>query len=166
MQNLVANLYSEVYNGPPFFESWDWSSAYDELLTSASKKGFVGVFAISNSELVGFSWSYLLPNCEVDRIDFPKMQNALMEKSLDPSKAVYGAETGVKDLFRNRGIATAMLSERVSQYADCETVLFRTKNPQMVRLYENTIGPVLFSFPEESSYVGGRVYVFDLKSRK
>jgi hypothetical protein len=36
----------------------------------------------------------------------------------------------------------------------------RTLNPKMLRRYREQFGEELFSFPEETAYEGGRVYVF------
>lgn len=129
-------------------------------MKSSKMRGFTAVCAENESgKIVGFSWCYSLPKNSVERIDFSLMNVELELRGYDSASAVYGAETGVIPEYRQQGLASEMLKVRLSQ-TDSELILFRTKNPQMLRLYEYAVGTPLFSFKEESSYIGGKVYVF------
>ena len=56
----LASCYSDVFNGPPFYEDWTISSALDEINSQFKKPGYQGV-AFLNGSVRGFAWGYKLP---------------------------------------------------------------------------------------------------------
>lgn len=158
----IASLYKDVYSAPPWSEYWTIESALDELNEVKEKSGFKGVI-IRNKKLIGFSWGYKLPKQNTSRVDFKKINEEIIKQNLNPDACFYGADTGVKEYCRKQGIAGFLLKERTKNCKEFDFFLFRTKNPQMLRLYQNQFGNELFSFLEESSYQDGRVYIFQKK---
>ncbi len=188
----IASLYASIYSAPPWCEEWTQESALAELEEVIQKEGFAGVIAEKTIDLeklegarreidslsvsflkelvdfvknpiVAFSWGYKVPEENTSRVPFGKIRAILSDKNIDPNRAFYGADTGVKPELREKGLATLLLAERSKASNDCNTVIFRTKNPQMLRIYRNALGEEIFSFPEESAYKEGRVYVFELR---
>ncbi|MEA3430426.1 MAG: hypothetical protein U9R08_04090 [Nanoarchaeota archaeon] len=158
VRNEIADLYTEIYNASPWNEDWTKESALNELLEVEQKQGFAGAVA-RDQELVAFSWGYKVQSENTARVDFRKIRAKLEMVGLDPEDAFYGADTGVRIDYRKNGIGSLILKERAKS-TDAGVVLFRTLNPQMLRIYRTALGKEIFSFLEESSYKGGRVYVF------
>lgn len=162
LQNKIAEAYMNIFNGPPYYESWTKQESLDELLRSSRKEGFICVFAEKEEDIIGFSWGYKLPENNLERIAFEKIRNKLEENKINPNKTFYGAESGVRIDLRKKGIGTLMLRKRFAACKDFNTVIFRTKNPTMINIYRKVAGKKeKLSFLEESSYEGGRVYVFN-----
>lgn len=162
LQKEIADLYAKVYNAPPWNEDWTQASALDELMQGLQKEGFSGV-VLGDKKLIGFSWGYKVPLKSTERVDFEKIREEIRKRNLNPDKAFYGAETGIDFDYRKKGLATKLLEERSKKNEECDVLCFRTKNPLMLKIYNRAFGKEDFSFPEETSYNGGRVYVFKVR---
>jgi hypothetical protein len=158
----LARLYCQIYNGAPWFENWTTSCAINEIDEVSFKDNFRGVVAKDAGFLVGFSWGYRVPYENSSRVDFEKIRKELSNQEIDSSQVFYGADTGIRDDYRRQGLASKLLFERTRK-SSFDYVAFRTKNLGMLRIYQRAFGEELFSFPEESSYEGGRVYVLEVK---
>lgn len=158
----LARLYCQIYNGEPWNESWTQESAIEEFDEVSYKDNFRGVVARDADRLVGFSWGYGVPEVNSSRVDFEKIRKELLNEGIDSSQVFYGADTGVREDYRMQGLASKLLFER-TKASNFDYVAFRTKNLGMLRIYQRALGQELFSFPEESSYEGGRVYVLGVK---
>ncbi|RJQ15513.1 GNAT family N-acetyltransferase [Candidatus Woesearchaeota archaeon] len=135
-------------------------SALEELIEVMQKEGFAGSMAI-DEEVIGFSWGYKVPEENTTRVDFVAIRKQLELAKFDPEKAFYGADLGVKLLYRQQGLGTMLLANIGMHGYDAG--VFRTKNPAMLRLMRKTYGQEALSFPEESAYKDGRVYVFKVE---
>lgn len=155
----IADLYAKIYSAAPWYEKWTRESALAELDEVKEKQGFVGVLASLEDKLIGFSWGYDIPLENTSRVDFDKIRRELLTKNLDLNKAFYAAETGVELDFRRQGIGRLLVKERLRATKGKEFILYRTKNPQIINIYRTLFGNELFSFPEESAYKDGRIYV-------
>lgn len=161
----IAELYKEVYSAPPWNEEWTIESALNELNEVKEKEGFTGVI-YEEREIIGFSWGYKLPKKNTSRVDFEKINLELKNKNINPELCFYGAETGVQESSREKGIGSKLLKERTKFCINFRYFLFRTKNPQMLRLYQKQLGNEILAFPEESSYKDGKVYVCENKMKR
>ncbi|HLC84300.1 MAG TPA: hypothetical protein VJH22_00730 [Candidatus Nanoarchaeia archaeon] len=160
MSKDVSRLYASVFSAPPWNEDWTLESALRELDEVRTKAGFSGVIARSGDGiLLGFLWGYLVPPENTARVDFEKIRRELTQRQIAPNETYYWAEAGVRTDSRKRGIATLLL-ERTIAKGDYKLLCVRTKNPTIVDMFRRACGgPEDFSFPEESSYPGGMIYV-------
>lgn len=156
----IADLYASIFSAPDWNENWDRGRACSELEEVIEKEGFTGLVVKKENKVVGFTWGYNFCKENSSRVLFDKICEELESRSIPPEKTFYGADTGVDSAYRSQGIASKLLAERTKLTENMNYVCFRTKSENMLKIYRKTFGDELFSFPEESSYEGGRVYVF------
>ncbi len=156
----IADLYAGIFSAPDWNEEWNRESACSELEEVVEKEGFTGLVVKKENKVIGFSWGYNFSKKNSSRVLFEKIRGELESKNIPLDSTFYGADTGVDSSYRLQGIASKLLAERTKLTENMNYVCFRTKSENMLKIYRKTFGDELFSFPEESSYEGGRVYVF------
>lgn len=155
----ISDLYTKVFNGAPFFENWNNDSSKKEFLYAANIKGFYGLAYENNNQINGISWGYSLPKNNSGRVDYEIICNNLKKRNIEIKNTFYLSELAIKDTERNKGIGTLLLKTQKDNIEE-KIIAFRTKNPAMKKVGIKSYTEYLFSFPEESSYKGGMIYVF------
>lgn len=143
-----------MFNGPPFFEDWTLESALAEFDYASSLKGYLGLAYALEGRLRGFSWGYDLPSMNSGRVDYERITEETAKGTF------YLAEVAVAPELWNRNIGTRLV-ESLDSSIESSLVAVRTLNPAMLRIAEKVWGREVKTFPEESGYEGGMVYVYE-----
>jgi len=138
----IAELYCRVFAGKPWFESWTLEGALEVLDNAHKKESFLGVIAILENKIVGFSFGYRLPEKSTENVAFAKVRELFKSKEIESDNVFYGAETGVDPELQNKGIGTEMFDYRMKlvRSKGYSGVASRTINLAMVRVYEKVFG--------------------------
>ncbi len=150
-------MYVTIFNESPFFEDWNKKSALKELNYQINNLEFSGLL---ETQIGGFCFGYSLPEKNSSRVDYELINSILQEKGFGFANTFYVSEVGVIPNKQNKGLGTKLLNGLTNLISDYDLVVFRTKNPLMVRIGEKVFGKPFFSEVEESSYEGGRIYGF------
>lgn len=90
-------------------------------------------------QIVGFTWGFQLPTENQPGRKFAIIRKELQQRGIDPEQTFYGAETGVVQKRQRKGVGTKLLEERI-RLTNQNYVVFRTVNPNMVKVYEKAVG--------------------------
>ena len=122
---------------------WNSGPAQQVYKNATSLKGFIGVGARHTSgKLIAFSWGYAVPEENTPTVWFKDVNVLLLQKSIDPHRTFYAAETGVDPRFQTKGIGTDVMYARFKAAAEAgfQGICGRTINPKLVERYERFFG--------------------------
>ncbi|MEK6963765.1 MAG: hypothetical protein AABX70_05020 [Nanoarchaeota archaeon] len=114
-------------------------AASEEIQRDFLTPGFIGVQARRDTEVVGFSWGFSLPSIDQLGKQFTYIRRLLEKKAIKPDCILYGTETGVLPEKQRQGIGPQLLTYRMKRTPQ-PYVVFRTKNPFMVKVYSRVAG--------------------------
>lgn len=139
------------------------------FLDSLNQEGFVGLLAKFNSEPIGFTWGYKVPNFNTPSVMFNGVNDSFKNLGYDPDSIFYAAEVGVVSKYQKKGIGSLLSSKRLEIARDSgyKFVSLRTKNPKLLSVYEKLFGEgsgiTLFEDPDpaKDSSVKWYMWSFD-----
>jgi len=129
-----------------------------ELIGEAvNEPGFIGYMLTQESSPIGFSWGYSIPNFRTASVNFPKINELLIEKGILPKETFYGAESGVIDSCQGMGMGSVVVALRAKGASQKGYKYFinRTINPAMHaiinKVFSGIKADMLFKDPERDS---------------
>ena len=93
-----AAIYSEVFNSPPWSESWSNDLALARLKETFETPGFMGLKVISDDKIVGFIFGYI--------------------ETYDSGGDYYLKEMCVSSLMQRQGLGSSLVKELKSRLID------------------------------------------------
>lgn len=135
----LAQAYARVFAGPPWNEEWSLEAASEEIQRDFLTSGFIGVQTRREVEVIGFSWGFFLPSVDQPGKQFTYIRRLLEKRKIEPSEVFYGTETGVVPERQKQGIGPQLLAHRMRRTSQ-PYMVFRTKNPPMVKVYQRVVG--------------------------
>jgi GNAT superfamily N-acetyltransferase len=127
----LAQLYKEVFAGPPYNEKFELEEVQDIFRDFQDKKGiiFVAQDPKANDRPVAFVVSVPL------RMEF-ELAKIAREYYADPEKAAYFAEDGVAKDYRRRGLSGRMkqLLLETNSAEGCQQILLRTSTQNYLQI--------------------------------
>lgn len=114
-QNMLEDcvlLYCQIWQEPPWNEYfWTKKGVLEDLEVELCEPGAIGLIAVKNSRVIGFSWGYQVACSKLQEISGSKKLDYLFNGE---TKVFYIDELGVERFSRRHGVAEHLSKQLIS----------------------------------------------------
>ena len=122
----TAQLYCEIWRESPWNEDfWTVPAVSDDIFQQAEKPAFVGLVAVQEDDVLGFTWGYAVDKLSIREIAGHEKLDVVF---CDDEQMFYVAELGVASTHRGKKVGEHLTRKLIDSAKDSgiKSVLLRT----------------------------------------